>query len=77
LFVKELNAVRFAYRVAAFAAAQKRDYEEQSAFRQILLIFSCFGKLRYFCAADLSSKPRNPCPVCFAARRLCCEGGEY
>jgi hypothetical protein len=34
LFVKELAAVRFAYRVAAFAAAEKRDYEEQSAFRQ-------------------------------------------
>jgi hypothetical protein len=40
LFVKELNAACFAYRVAAFAAAKERDYKELSAINQTFLEIS-------------------------------------
>jgi hypothetical protein len=46
LFVKELAAVRFAYRVAAFAAAEKRDYEELFKLNQAFCEISFSRKLR-------------------------------
>ncbi|MDF3885350.1 hypothetical protein [Cupriavidus basilensis] len=76
MFVKELAAVRFAYRVAAFAAAEKGDYEELSTFRQTLLIFSCFGKLRFFAPPTFPANPATLAPpalqrgVCVARERI-------
>ncbi|MCP3020919.1 hypothetical protein, partial [Cupriavidus basilensis] len=73
---KELATVRFAYRVAAFAAAEKRDYKELSTFRQTLLIFCCFGKLCYFCSAHLAANPTTLAPPALQAVAVL-RGGEY
>ncbi|MGO4580697.1 hypothetical protein AB4Z48_32185, partial [Cupriavidus sp. 2TAF22] len=68
LFVKELAAVRFAYRVAALlSAAEKRDYEELSTFRQQVSQSFFAPARRALRTANLTRSPRNPCPVCFAA----------
>ncbi|MGO4581311.1 hypothetical protein AB4Z48_35425, partial [Cupriavidus sp. 2TAF22] len=68
LFVKELAAVRFAYRVAALlSAAEKRDYEELSTFRQQVSQSFFAPVRRAIRTANLTRSPRNPCPVCFAA----------
>ncbi|WP_454733845.1 MULTISPECIES: hypothetical protein [Cupriavidus] len=67
MFVKELAAVRFAYRVAAsLSAAEKRDYEELSTFRQ-QVSQSFFASIsRAIRATNLTHSPAALVPSAFA-----------
>ncbi|WP_217446964.1 hypothetical protein, partial [Cupriavidus basilensis] len=63
---------RFAYRVAAFAAAEKRDYKELSAFHQYFfnLFLLRLDSLRVLLTFPTGTAPRTPPPCPEAEPRV-------